>query len=131
MRRNKVLQHGEPLLEVREDRVFDDLPSIAAALLRFSHQATHAGELTNLLLRSTGSGIHHHKNGIEAVVVRTELIDERFGELAVDVGPCVDDLVVSLVVGDETHVVVGRNLLHFVVPLLDDCFLFGRDEHVG
>ena len=128
---DKVLQHGESLFEVRKDRVLDDLTAVATALLRLGHQTTHARKLTDLLFRSTSTGIHHHVDGVEAVVVRTELIDERLGELTVDVRPGVDNLVVTLVVGDEAHVVVGRDLLHFVVSLLDDAVLFGRDKHVG
>ena len=128
---NEVLQHGKSLFEVREDWVFDDLSAITAAFLRFGHQTTHAGELTDLFFRSTGAGVHHHIYGIEAVVVGTELIDECLGELAVDVRPGVDDLVVSLVVGDEAHVVVGGDLLYFVVAFFDDAFFFGWDEHVG
>ena len=67
--RDEVLQHGQTLLEVRKDRVFDDLSSFGAGFLRFGHQTTHTGQLTDLLFRTTGSGIQHHVNRVEALHV--------------------------------------------------------------
>ena len=58
--RDKVLQHGQTFLKVRKDRVLDNLTTFCTTLLRFRHQTTHTGQLTNLLLRTTGTGIHHH-----------------------------------------------------------------------
>ena len=44
--------------------------------------------------------------------------------------PDIDDLVVTFVVGDETHRVVVHHFLHLSVTLLDDGFLFRRDDDV-
>ena len=44
--------------------------------------------------------------------------------------PCVDDLIITLVVGDETHVVVHRDLLNLLVTPLDDFGLFFRDDDI-
>ena len=44
--------------------------------------------------------------------------------------PCIDDLIVALVVGDEPHVVVVHDLFYLVVTLLDKVFLLFRDNHI-
>jgi hypothetical protein len=66
---DEVLQDGEALLEVREDGVLDDVLSAAAALLGLGHQSAHAAELADLLLGTPGAGVHHHVDGVEALVV--------------------------------------------------------------
>ena len=46
VRRDEVLEHGQPFAEVRRDRGLDDLAR------RLGHQAAHAGQLTDLLRRN-------------------------------------------------------------------------------
>ena len=60
VRRDEVLEHRQPLAEVREDRPLDDLTG------RLGHQATHAGELADLLCRTARSRVGHHEDGVEA-----------------------------------------------------------------
>ena len=129
--RDKVLQHRKTLLEVRQDRVLNDLRTLSTALLRLRHQTTHTRELTNLRLRTTGTGIHHHEDRVESVVVFLQLLNQNVRQLAVDVCPCIDNLVVTLVVGDETHVIVVHRLLNSVVTLLYQCLFLLRDQYVG
>ena len=45
-------------------------------------------------------------------------------------GPCIDDLIVTLVVGDESHVVVLSDLTHLLITFLNDGFLLLRDDDV-
>ena len=59
VRRNEVLQHRQAFAEVRRDRRLDDLAR------RLGHQAAHAGELANLLLRSAGAGVGHDVNRVD------------------------------------------------------------------
>ena len=59
VRRDEVLQHREPLAEVRRDRRLDDL---ARGL---GHQAAHAGELAHLLARAAGAGVGHQVDRVE------------------------------------------------------------------
>ena len=59
--RDKVLQHRKSFFKVRQDRVLNDLPTFCTCFLRFCHQTTHTRQLTNLLFRTTGPGIKHHK----------------------------------------------------------------------
>ena len=48
----------------------------------------------------------------------------------VNVSPRIDNLIVTLVVGDETHVVVHGDLLDFVVTLLHDFGFLLRDDDI-
>ena len=59
VRRIEVFEHGQPFLEVRKDRRLDDLAR------RLGHQAAHAGQLLDLLLRTAGAGIRHHEDGVD------------------------------------------------------------------
>jgi len=67
--RNKVLKHGQTFLKVRKNRVFNNLCALGTGLLRLGHQTTHTRQLTNLFLRTTGTGIKHHKYRVETLVV--------------------------------------------------------------
>ena len=56
----EVIEDGEPqdietFAEIRRDRRFDDRP------VRFCHEATHAGQLANLLGRATGARLGHQR----------------------------------------------------------------------
>ena len=57
--RDEVLQHRQPFTEVRGDGVLDDLAR------RARHQAAHAGELADLLLRAAGAGVGHDVDRVE------------------------------------------------------------------
>src|SRR5258707_6554171 len=97
VRGDEVLQHGEAFAEVRGDRVLDDLAG------RTRHEAAHAGELADLLLGPSGSGVRHDVDRVEllALLVRLlHLLEHRVRHLLGDVGPDGDDLVVALAVGD-------------------------------
>ena len=67
--RDKVLQHRKSLFKVRQDRILDDLTTFSTCLLRFCHQTTHTGELTDLLFRTTGTGIKHHVHRVETLII--------------------------------------------------------------
>ena len=122
--RDEVLEHRKSLLEVREDRVLDDLlTALDARLLRLGHQTAHTAQLTDLLLRTTGSGVEHHVYRVETVVVLDQRFDHGLRQLGVDIRPDVDDLVVTLVVGDQTHVVVLHDGVRTFVALLHELLL--------
>ena len=61
--RDEVLQDVQPFAEVRGNRRFDD------GTVRLGHQATHAGELTNLRRRTPRSGVCHHVHGVEGFLL--------------------------------------------------------------
>ena len=98
VRRDEVLEDGEPLAEVRGDRRLDDLARRAWT------SAAHAGELADLLLGASGAGVRHHVDGVELVrrpasdafISLNISSDDRLGRPV----PDVDDLVVPLAVRD-------------------------------
>ena len=60
-RRNEVFEYGQALTEVRLDRDFDGFTGGGC------HQAAHTGQLTNLVDRTTRTGIRHHVNRVVAI----------------------------------------------------------------
>ena len=130
VRRDEVFEHRHALLEVRENRVFDDLRTFGSGFLRLGHQTTHTGQLGNLVGRTTGARVKHHEDGVETLVGLGHLLHEGLLQVGVDVCPRIDDLVITLVVGDETHVIVHRDLLNLLVTALDDVYFLFRDDDV-
>ncbi len=45
--------------------------------------------------------------------------------------PCIDNLVVTFVEGNETHAIVSQNLFHFIVTFFYQVIFFWRNKHVG
>ena len=130
VRRDEILEHRKPLLEVREDRVLDDLlATLDTRLLRLGHKATHTAQLTDLLLRTAGARVEHHVYRVETVVVLDQRVDHDLRQLGIDVRPDVDDLVVTLVVGDKTHVVVLHDGVRTLVTFLYEFLLGIGDNH--
>ena len=62
VRGDEVLQHGEAFTEVGRDGGLDDF---AGGL---GHEATHAGELTDLLFGAAGTGVGHDVDGVHGAV---------------------------------------------------------------
>ena len=129
--RDEVLQYRQTFLEVRENRVFDDFAPACPGLLRLCHKATHTAKLTNLFLGTTSPGIQHHENRIEALAVGRKLVHHRIGQLIVSMCPDIDNLVVTLVVGDETHVVVVHHFFHVRIGFGNQFFLHLRNNHIA
>ena len=127
---DEVLEHGHAFLKVGEDGVLDGGAGVGTGLLGFGHETTHAGELCDLVGTTTGSGVEHHEDGVETLVGFGHLLHEGGLDVAVDFGPGVDDLVVALVVGDETHTVVAHDLFDALVTGLDDVGFLGGDDDV-
>ena len=128
--RNKVLQHWQTFLKVRKNRVFNNLSTFSTCFLRFSHQTTHTRQLTDLFLRTTGSRIQHHKYRVESLIVILNSLIQDIRQVAVNVCPSINNLIVTFVVGDETHVIVHHNLLNLFVTTFNQFFLFFRDNDI-
>ena len=93
----EVLQDAETLSEVGFDGTVDD------TALWSGHQSAHSGHLLDLCDVALGSGVGHEVNA--AVVFEVSLND--LGELVVGLGPDVDCVLVSLLLGDESvHVLL-------------------------
>ena len=131
MRRVEVLEHGQPLLEVGDDRRLDDLAR------RLGHQPAHAGELAHLLLGAARAGVGHHVDGVDLLgaaarlaMHRRDAIHHLLGDLIGALRPSVHHLVVLLELGDEAVVVLLLVLAHEFVGLLEDLLLRLGDQHV-
>ena len=127
---DEVLEHGHTFLKVGEDGVLNGGAGVGTGFLGLGHETTHTGELGDLVGATTGSGVEHHEDRVETLVGFGHLLHEGGLDVAVDLGPGVDDLVVSLVVGDETHTVVAHDLLYALITGLDDIGLFGGDDDI-
>ena len=117
---DEVLQRLEALAEVCLDRQVDGVTG------HVGHEASHAGELTQLGLGATGAGIGHHVDGVVLGKAREHLGGEKIGAL----GPRVDDLGVALHGGQEAVLVVLVDLVDAALGLLEDLRLVGRDRGV-
>ena len=94
---DEVLEHRQALPEVTGDRGFDDLSR------GLRHETPHPGQLPDLLLAASCSGIGHHEDRVELAIFRPldlseELLRDPLGHL----GPNIDDLVVAFSLGDQT-----------------------------
>ena len=120
VRGDEVLENGQALAEVRLDRAVDDLA------LRVRHQASHAGQLADLLDVPAGSRVRHHVDGVELV----EVGGHRLSDVLVRGRPHVDDLTVTLVLGDEAAVVLLLDAGDLLVARGEQAGLLVRDLDV-
>ena len=120
MGRDEVLKNGQALHEVGLDRTLDDLA------LRIGHQATHAGQLTNLTERATSAGVGHHEDRVE----RVKVVLHRFTNLIGCCRPLVGDRLVALLLSDQTHCVLVLDLTYFGVEPVENVLLGRRDDDI-
>ena len=128
--RDEVLQHRHTLLEVRQNWVLNNLVSFGTCLLRLSHQTTDTRKLFDLVLTTTGTRVQHHEYGVEALVGLSHLLQQDVTDIIVDVRPGIDDLIITLIVGNESHVIVVGNLTYLLITFLDQISLLLRDDNV-
>ena len=121
MGRDEELQHRQTLTEVGLDRTRDDLA------LRVGHEASHARELTQLEPVASGARVHH---AVDRVVLR-EVVLHLLGDLVGRLRPDLDELLATLVVGDETAVELQLDLSSLRVVALEDLVLVRRHDDIG
>ena len=129
--RDKVFEHRHSLLKIGENGVFDGRTSVGTRLLGLCHQTTHTSELSNLVCTTTGSRVEHHEDGIETLVGLGHLLHENVFYVLVHFAPSVDNLMVTLVFGDETQLIVRGNLFYVIMASLHDGLLLLRDNNIG
>ncbi len=133
--RDEVLEDVQTFAEVCGNWRLDD------RAIRLGHQATHAGELTNLGRRTTRTGVCHHVDRVERVLLHlvafavgdallAELPHHRASHLVVGVRPDVDDLVVALAVRNETRRVLVLDLFDLGLGRGQDIDLLRGNDHV-
>ena len=126
MGRNEVFEDRETLTERRENRAFDDF---AGGL---GHQTAGAAKLSDLLFVTSRAGVHHDVDRVYLglAFVGLELREDFFRDLIGGGGPDIDDLVVTLTVGDRALVELGFDLGDLFAGVGDDRFLRLWDDHV-
>src|SRR3954447_12302910 len=120
VRQGEVLEHVEPLHEVRLHGALDDLA------LRVGHEASHARQLADLLEGPAGPGVGHHVDRVELV----EVGDHGVGDLVRGLVPLLGDCQVALLLRDQAVVVLVLELLHELLVLGEDLRLGRRDDDV-
>ena len=128
--RDKVLQHAHTFLEVRKNWVLNNLRSFCTSFLGLSHQTTHTCQLSNLVSRTTGTRIQHHEHGIETLVGFCHLFHQCLLQVGINVCPRINYLIVTLLVCNETHIIVGGNLINLIVTTLHNLFLLNRNDDI-
>ena len=68
--------------------------------------------------------MHHHVNGIEALLVAFQLLHQRLGDLGVHPRPNVNHLVVPFVVGNQAHQIIIPYVVYLTGRTVDE-FGFG------
>ena len=129
--RDEVLEHGHTLFEVREDRVLDFRTCIGSTCLqRLGHNTTDTGELLDLLLVTTGTGVHHHVNGVESVIGLFHVLHQDVLQVLIDFLPCIDGSTITLIVRQHTVVITLVDLIDIGVTLLGKRFLLLGNEDI-
>ena len=132
---DEVLQDVQALAEVRGDRRLDD------RAVRLGHQAAHARELADLRRGAARTGVGHHVDGVERLLVDLlavavgglllrELRHHDLADFVAGLAPDVDHLVVALAGGHEARDVLLLDLLDFLLGALDQAVLLLRHQHV-
>ena len=128
---DEVLEHCHSFLQVGDDRVFDNVGSGSTCLLRFCHKSTHTAELLDLLGRTTGTGIQHHIYRIEALLVRGNLLAHYAGQVVIHCRPEIHDLVITLLISDETEGIVTLDLLNLLIGVVNKGLFLCRHDNVS
>ena len=127
---------------MRPSRKFAVIGRLDDLARRLRHQAAHGGELADLLGGTSGAGVGHDVDRVEARLdellarlgiddlLLADLVHHLLRDLVGDAGPDVDDLVVALAVGDEPFLVLVDDALHFGLRLAEEHALRLRDDHV-
>jgi len=130
MRWDKVFQHRKPFFKVWKNWVFNNLTTFRYRFLRFCHQTTHTRQLTNLFLWTTRSRIEHHVHGIESIIIARQFFHQHIGQFRIYVRPSIDNLIITFVVGYESHIVVIQDFFHFPISFFNKFFLVFRNNHI-
>ena len=121
VRGNEVIGDGESLAEVRRNRQIDDL----ARGIR--HESAHACELAHLLLVSARAGVRHHEDGVE----RVHVLHHGVCYVICRLRPELDDLLVALVLGNQTAAELTLDLVDLRLRIRDDFLFLRRDDDIG
>ena len=90
------------------------------------HQSSHTGQLFDLLIGTTGSGVSHH----EDVVVLIKTCKKCLCKGIICILPCLDNLFVTLLISDKSTLVLSCNLIYSVLCISDHLWLLWWHCHI-
>ena len=117
---DEVLEDVQAFHEVSLDRTLDDLA------LRIGHQSAHTRQLADLLERTTGTRVGHHVDGVRFREPVLDLLTDCIGGLV----PELNHLAVTLLLRDQTIVVLLTRNLNALLVVLEDFLLLRRCDDV-
>ena len=91
------------------------------------HQSSHTGQLFDLLIGTTGSGVSHH----EDVIVFIQSVEQCFCQRIVGLLPGIYNLFVTLFVCNQTTFEVSCNLVYRCLCFGEHFRLLRRHGHIG
>ncbi len=130
MRRDKVIQYTQAIFKVAQYRILDDLASCRTTLTRLRHQTPDTSQLFYLLLTTTGTWIKHHVHRVETLLISSHFTDQRFSYTCINTTPDIDDLVVTLVVSDKTHVIAIPYFVYFTLCIFNQLLFHFRNDQI-
>ena len=118
---HEIFQYVQSLTEIGLDGQLDGVSC------RIRHQAPHTGQLLDLLIGTTGSGVRHHID----IVVAVQAVQQRLGQHRVRLLPGLYNFLITLFLSNQTTLVVPRNLIYRILCVLDQLRLLRRHRHIG
>src|SRR5215472_8709088 len=97
------------------------------------HQASHAGELADLLLGSSSAGVGHDQYRIQLTLVLLDAVhfdEHRLGNLLGYIGPDRYDFVIAFAVGDDALLVLLFDFGNIITGRLYQLDLARRSDQV-
>src|SRR5262249_18953126 len=122
---NEILKDAQAFAEIRCNRALDDF----AAWL--GHQTAHTGKLAHLLAVTARAGINHQVDWVILlpILVLLQFAEHHVGNLIAPVRPDIDDLVVTLAVGNDAATVLLVHLLDLLISVVQlGLFAFWNDH---
>ena len=118
---NEVFQNVQAFTVVRLDRNFDRLTG------RIRDQTAHAGQLTDLVHRTTGAGVCHHEDR----VVTVKAVLQGFRNVVRRLFPGLQNRAVTLAVGEEAVAEICGNLADLCLCLCKNLLLLRRNRRIA
>ena len=119
---NEVFQNGQAFTEVRFNRTVDNTAR------GVGHQATHTGQLTNLLLVTTGTGISHHSHGVELIHGG---LHQNIGNLIGSFFPQGANLLMTFLIAHQATTEHTLCLINLFFGCIQDILLSSRNLNIG
>ena len=121
MSRHKVLQNIQTFTEIGLNG------QLNGTSCGVRHQSPHTCKLFNLLIRTTGTGIRHHKD----VVISVQSSKEGCRQLIVRLFPGLYNLFVTLLVRNQAPLILAHNFIYRILGILNHLRFLRGHSHIG